>query len=57
MKFLAVLIARFSRQAPDAPDAFETRLKSLTSEKKGQRNLRPAQHQDHPILFRRAGHA
>lgn len=56
MKVLATLIARFSRNKSDASDAFETRLKSITSEKAGRKPVRRAQSVQ-PVLFRRGAHA
>lgn len=56
MKILATLIARVSRKKSDVPDAFEARLKSLTSNKPDRRATRAAMaHQ--PYLFRRGAPA
>ncbi|HQY43227.1 MAG TPA: hypothetical protein PK450_03530 [Paracoccaceae bacterium] len=56
MKILATLIARVSRKKSDVPDAFETRLKSLTSDRPVRRTARAVQ-AHHPILFRRGASA
>jgi hypothetical protein len=56
MKILATLIARVSRKKSDVPDAFESRLKSLTTDKGGRRPARAAQTAQ-PILFRRGAPA
>ncbi len=56
MKILATLIARVSRKKSDVPDAFEIRLKSLTSGKSDRRVVRAAQMHP-PILFRRGATA
>ena len=56
MKILATLIARVSRKKSDVPDAFENRLKSLTTDKSGRRPARVAPSAQ-PILFRRGAPA
>lgn len=56
MKILATLIARVSRKKSDVPDAFEARLKSLTSNKSDRRVTRAALTRQ-PFLFRRGAHA